>query len=505
MACYSGPNPVTDDERRVIWEWAKKNVIDPNPGISMNEVADQINSYFFGGLGKPEWGVDILSGRKMPYKALADDAWRKANDRRAIIQQAKQFSQIHTLGPVAKTARFLWTLPRGVATAGHFLVFPVSHGGDLLFRPESWDTYFKNTFNVWTKSLSKAQTERVVSAMERQPRYTLSRRSGLDAGPGSHPSGIINRTFGGASNRAWDLLKVMRFELWDKEMQKFIKPGMSSEEVLDIGKNLADWANHATGSAKIGRGKLASGLLFGPKLTASKLSRIGADWWTTGNTIKKWQNASAGEKAVAWTRVKGAAQYGLSYLTFLGINQGLISALGDKKKEDQINFTDPTKGDFLAFKAGGIELSLPGLHTELRTLAKIIAVPFESPKQLHREPLFPQWGKIVGLYGMGKLTPTIEHGIEIGGGYDWQGRPMPWKSDPGTAKKPRLTWGEYAGSIGPIPLEGPIGYVYDHLKQAGASSLDAMTIVKGLIISGLGLTGLRVEEVPPPQKPKNAP
>ena len=97
---------------------------------------------------------------------------------------------------------------------------------------------------------------------------------------------------------------------------------------------------------------------------------------------------------------------------------------------------------------------------------------------------------------MGKATPAIQRGVEIGYQQNWQGRPVPWSSDPGTPSRPRLSWGEYAGQIGPIPLEGPIGYVYDHLKKGGASSMDAMTITKGLIITGLGATGLHVKEEP---------
>jgi hypothetical protein len=73
--------------------------------------------------------------------------------------------------------------------------------------------------------------------------------------------------------RAWDILTTMRYDLWNHEMQKFIKPGMSQADVLDIGKNLADWANHATGSAKLPPGEFGTILregLFGP---ASPLTR----------------------------------------------------------------------------------------------------------------------------------------------------------------------------------------------------------------------------------------
>jgi hypothetical protein len=281
-------------------------------------------------------------------------------------------------------------------------------------------------------------------------------------------------------------------------MNKFINPRMSNEEILDIGKNLASWANHATGSAEGPIAKMG-GVLFGPKLTQSKLSRLTADPAETIKTFANWQSASSGEKAVALTRLSGATQYLLTYAGFLAVNQGLNTALHTGQN---VNFTDPTKSDFLAFKLGGIEGYVPGLHTEIRTLARILSTAFMSAKQLRGESRFSETAKIAGQYGMGKLHPSIQRGLEVTMGQNWQGRPVPWSSDAGTPSKPRLSWGEYAASIGPIPLEGPISYVYDKLKKGGMSALNAITIVKGLIIAGLGLTGLHVKEEQAPQQPK---
>jgi hypothetical protein len=494
MPCYSGPNPVKDDERIVIWKWAKANGIDR--GLPIDKVGDAINQHFFAGQARPEWITDILSGRKTPFRDVANDAWRKQYNRRAIVQQASELSKMASMGPVGKTLRTLWTLPRSVAVAGHGFIFPITHGGDLAFRPGSWGTFIKGVLNTYRGAFSKAHTGRVLDYMQRQPLFDTALRSGLDVGPKSHPSGLINRYFQGPSARAWDMLTVMRYELWQGQMNKFLKPDMTREEVLDVGKNLANWANHATGSAK---GPIAElgGALFGPKLTQSKLSRLTVDPAKTIKTFANWGNATAGEKAAAWTRLSGATQYLATGLGFLAVNQGLLSALGVHKKEDQVNFNDPTKSDFLAFKMGGIEGYVPGLHTEIRTLSKILATAYMSRKELRGESRQTKAAEIVGQYGMAKVTPAIQRGQEILFGQDYRGRPVPWSSDQGTAKEPRMSWGEYAGSIGPIPLEGPIGYVYDHLKKGGASSLDAATITKGLIITGLGATGLHVQEEQP--------
>jgi hypothetical protein len=104
-------------------------------------------------------------------------------------------------------------------------------------------------------------------------------------------------------------------------MSKYVKPGMSEAEVLDIGKNLADWANHATGSGKGPVSKLGGEVLFGPKLTQSKLNRISADPIKTVKTFANWEGATAGERAVAMTRL-GATQFLLTNLGFLAVNQG---------------------------------------------------------------------------------------------------------------------------------------------------------------------------------------
>jgi hypothetical protein len=290
-------------------------------------------------------------------------------------------------------------------------------------------------------------------------------------------------------------------------MEKFQTSDMNHEQLVELGRNLADWANHATGATtKPVFGKFG-GALFGPKLTASKLSRLFGDPAKTVKTFANWNSATPGEKAAAWTRLSGAAQYTTSLLGFLAVNQGLNMALGSKQ---QVNFTDPTKSDFLQFKLGGMEGYLPGLHSEIRTLGKMLATSWMSKKELRGESRQTHLGNIFGQYAFGKLTPSLSLGKDVLTGQDWSGRPLPWSSDPGKPDKPgklptsRMSWGEYAATMGPIPLQGPIGYFYDQMRQKGASALDATTITKGLIIGGLGATGLHVKEELAPKPAKGA-
>ena len=91
----------------------------------------------------------------------------------------------------------------------------------------------------------------------------------------------------------------MRFELWNYEMEKYIKPSMTQEQVLDVGKNLAEWANHATGSAKGGLARIPgiSNVMFGPAITQSKLNRIFKDPVKTVQTFSKLEQSECGRES----------------------------------------------------------------------------------------------------------------------------------------------------------------------------------------------------------------
>lgn len=519
MACYSGPNPYdSPEDRMAIWKWAKANGVDR--GLPLNEIHDAINQYFYAGNARPEWINDILAGRKTPLRNVADAVWKAQYNRRVITQQAKDLVTAQTGGTsrILKGLERVLALPREALVFGHGVVFPVTHAGDLAFRPQSWGTFFGGLKDSYTKAWSKGATERLLDGMKRKPLFDTALRSGLDVGEKSRAVGFFNpnakepaswnllgrmaKMSREQSERAWSTLTVLRYNLWDHEMQNWMgkNAGATQEEILDVGKNLADWANHATGSAKKSI-PYGNTLLFGPKLTASKLARVIADPIKTVNTFANWKSASVGERAVAKTRLNGLVQYAGTLGAFLAVNQGLISALGGKQ---QINFNDPTKSDWLKFKLGGLELGMPGLHTEIRTLGQILAASWISNKEA-RGSRAGYLADVAGKYLLAKAAPGISLGKELLTGEAFPNRPLPvpWAPQPSPkAKKPPVpyTWPEYLGQHGPIFLQGPIKYTYDHFRGQGASAKDSFDLVKALIIGGLGATGLHVQEEPAPKE-----
>lgn len=538
MACYKGPNPITQDERTAVWKWAKENGIDQ--GMDMEKVYDAVNQHFYAGQAKPGWIHDIFAGPKSPVRTLTNDLWRKQYNRKVMAQQAEDIVRRQAMGPIRKALRAIWAAPRSLAVLGHFGVFPISHGGDLIFRPASWGTFLKGTYRTYAHSWNAAKTAQMLhDYMHSDKLYDLALRSELDVGPRSHATGILSAGKNTISSRAWDMLTLMRFELWKKQMGKYLKDGMTDEQALDIGQQLANWANHATGSAplniKVGKYTVTGGeLLFGPKLTGSKIARLTLDPAKTLSTIARMASGdasvTAGERAAAWTRLSGATQFAIANAGFLAVNAGVLAMLGSKQK---INYTDPTKGDFLQFKAPvmgtPVEGNVPGLHSEIKFLANTLAVSFASknPSRLaiwlsHMGyPQFRQFEaglaksmggdskrqtlqKLIGGYLLSKTQPGIQHGVESVYGEDWMGRPMPWSNDPGKPGKTRLGWAEWAATMGPIPLEGPIKFVYDEMRRSGASALDSTGYVKALIIGGLGLPGFHIREETPPRPQANS-
>jgi hypothetical protein len=302
--------------------------------------------------------------------------------------------------------------------------------------------------------------------------------------------------------------------MWKAAMKNKITPNMSRAEILDYGKEFADWANDATGAGKGKVANLGGGSLFGPKLTQSKINRV-AEIAKTPADFANYSNLTPGQKAVAWKRLGGATQYLTTRLGFLAANAALLKYLGSKQS---VNWTNPNKGDWMQFKGFGLEAGVPGLQTEIRALSRVLALTYwtytpDSTKNKLAAKFgsdFTQKPKETGVkavydiakdYATGKLNPAFERAGEILSGKDWMGRPLPWNPDQGTTGKPRLGWGEYLlGNVGPIPLQGPTKYVYDTLKQAGSSSLDALQVVKGMVVAGLGGTGMHVKE----EKPESA-
>ena len=167
----------------------------------------------------------------------------------------------------------------------------------------------------------------------------------------------------------------------------------------------------------------------------------------------------------------------------------------------------------MSFKTGGIEWAVPGLHTELKFLANVVFISLQSTwsqKDINKKSRGQgQWGELqksFGQWSLNKLVPGGQVAGELIFGHNWQGRPLPepWvdqkggKNAPPYGAFPQLKGPahyadasfEYMLEHAPIPFTGPIRFVYDQLRGKGASAQDALTVIRGLALAGMGFSGL---------------
>jgi hypothetical protein len=503
MSCYSGPNPIgklTDRERLAMWKWVKENAIDH--GMPIEQVRETFNNHYFGGAAKEPWLNEFLAARKTPFKRASDAAWAAQANRRNIQSQAKQLVKNQNSNILAKAADMVIAGPRYVTLGGgfHFAAFPFTHGGALTLNPLRWKAFGRLVFNTWRNAFNKGEAEILRDTMARDPRFTLAQRSKLDFSTHGNESG------GGKINdRAWAALVETRFRLWQAAMDRHTKPGMSTADIDSLGTQLALWANHATGSGEgvFTASRYLSKAFFGPKLTQSYWNRLVGDPLKTISTWVNWSKATPGEKAVAQQRLQGAVAAAVTYSGMLYANQAMLAATGQK---DQINWNDPSKSDWLAFKGWGFRWGIPGaMHAEIKLIGQIIAAQNMTPEDLAAQGM--QVGKGRGSpaklqslrdayrlrqiedYFLNKATPAIKLGQELWTGKGFPERPLPWnmaKQTPAeAAKHPRMSWGEYAWSHAPIPLESGAQYVFEQLRKAGMSVGDASMWIRAAVVSAI--------------------
>lgn len=497
-----------------MWKWLKENAIDH--GMPFEQVHETLNNHFFGGAGKAEWINEFLAARKTPFKRVSDAVWTAQANRRNIQQRAKYLVNDRNTNLLSRATNMVIAGPRYVTVGGgvHGVVFPFTHGGALLLNPLRWKAFARMVVNTW-KNINPAQAEILRDRMAREPNFALARRSQLDLSTHGAETGG-----GNVSARTWGALVEARFRLWNAAMERHIKSGKYSAEDIDsIGRELAVWANHATGSGKgpITAHPVISSAFFGPKLAQSYWNRLIGDPIKTVGTWANWNRATAGEKVVAMQRLRGAVTAALTYSGMLAANQQLLAATGQK---DQINWNDPSKSDWLAFKGWGFRFGLPGaMHSEIALIGQILASQSLSEEQLAAQGMKVGRGKLspsqlaslrqeyVGRQIIGyfekKATPVYQLGKELVTGHEFTGRPLPWATEKQTPKEalkhPRVSWGEYAWSHAPIPLSGAAKYVYEELRKAGASVTDASMWMRAAMVGGMSATtGIEPKEIKEP-------
>jgi hypothetical protein len=373
----------------------------------------------------------------------------------------------------------------------------------LMFDPKVATSYWSNFARQFKLVADAGYHEAMMQDLMHRPNFVKAKRAGLANDPFRFQDDYQNPAialgigkFTRMGNRGFDVLKLLRQDLFDRAWEQ-----LDGEQRTPEGaKELANAINHATGiTTGAFLGKLsgpASVAMFAPKLEASRWAFVG-DTLRATKTFASWKDATPSERMAAIAEVKQKGRIAGTYFSLLAINQGLLSAMGSGQA---VNFTDPHRGDFLAFKGFGQTISVisPMLHMVglVADLARIATAKRSKFEQL--TPRGEAMGKRLWSYGRGKLSPFAAPIVDVATQADFTGRPLPFSEDkvPRYQRRQgmdRYTWPEYlAQTFSPIPVSEALREVW---ASQGMDHTQMETATKALSVFVItGGTGVRLSE-----------
>ncbi len=449
-----------------------------------------------------------LAGPKR-IRVITNDMYSKMAQRRALVDQAKYWIKKQAM---PGWERFLRQIPRiffADKVFGHGTVGMITHAGINMFNPADWATYWPKFFEQY-KLIGwhdqGAYHEMAMQDLQRDPYYVTARRAGLanavNKSMDDYEKGAMGK-IGLVGNRGFDALKIYRQARFSQEWAKT----PASMRTPEYAKALADGINHATGYVKANFPTVANSVIFAPKLEGSRWAYLIGDPVKDGKTFANWSSASDGAKAAAIRNTKEKALIAGTYIGLLAANEGLLTATGSKQK---INFTDPKKPDFLAFKAAGYQLGI--ISPMLGAIRYLVNMTHAALEERHgaekKDTRFEEMVTLTGKYGRNKLSPFGGFVTDVAAQADYQNRPLPFSKDkpPAYLSKEgigKYTYAEWLGEqFAPIPLEEAIKEVWTDQGMSEDRQKHWLGVIATMAV--MGGTGARMqpdtEKLPPPPK-----
>lgn len=425
--------------------------------------------------------------------------------------------------PAAKVLQTASNAFFNIATFGHGTVGPVTHAGENIFHPSRWGNYFKNVGRTWGSAFSPKFHQEQMGNLVADPNFDMWRKEGLANEPGAmydeYQNPQLNKMFGFVGkmgNRGFDALKTMREDFANARWNKLNE----SQRTPEMAKVISDLVNHSTGAVrtKVLSRPITRSVFFAAPLEASRWARILGDPVKAADTYSQMamrKSVSPEDKYFAKSVVKNHAEFLATYLGALALNSAVLKATGS---DDKVNYTDPSKPDWLRFKVKGRAIDpTGGLISTIGFLGRLGAAAVAKPKE--GETRYAAMGKAAAEQARSKLSPAAGLATDVVTRSDFSGRPLPFSSETGTAAKPRYTYPEYVGGrVVPIPMSAGIRDFYDQMEKQGVPMSTARQIIDAALshpkavgtAAGIGLaagtTGIHVgAEYQPSQWDKKSP
>jgi hypothetical protein len=524
LADYKG-GKMTTAHVRALWNYAKKNYIDKG-NADFRDIVQKVST----DLGIPF--KDVAKGLAQPktVRKLTDALWRKQTDARRVSESAKRWVRQTNSAILGQAVPRLARLMFGAKVFGHGGVAFGTHAPMVAFMPKYSKTYFRDFGKMYKMVFSPAEYEMNVQALRSDPNFATAGRAGLVNDPYkvedfNNPDmaeilgpnqGKIRKFFGnlaGGGNRGYFALKILRQDMFNQGWNKLPE----SIKTPEMAKAMADDINHITGVVKSGAGGNKAALaLFAPRLLMSRAAFLAGDPYkaieiaSTAASPAKWKALPPEQKFMVLNQVKQKATILATAYGLLKVNQAILSATGSNQK---INFTDPTKSDFMKFKVAGMDFSFGNAMLNMARLPVRLWTIGAGDGGKLKHVIYPDESmySAAGEFARSQASPITSMGLDFVFKGDYENRPLP--KIPGYGKpipmpkrlaaegiKP-YTWPEFfAEQFSPIPLEEGQKDVWRngfHLTEDGMKTLAKAA---GTTIVMMGTGGRLTEDIQPKKK-----
>lgn len=502
------------DDAYDLWDYAKRQYIDQGASIEdtfQNTARDL-------GLTPDQVRSAVASDKSV--RTISDQMYVTQNKRRLVERAAKSWLES---ADNSKVRKFLGSLPDyyfGLKTFGHGTVGAQTHAGLNIFKPSQWKHYwpfffdqFKYAFGGTTKE-GRARYEQAMTDLENHPDFLFWKRAKLAIDPNVlyteyETLGKKFQSVFQMGERGFNALKPYRLNL-----AKQMYDGLSAAEKADknTAKKIAELVNNSTGTTTtVKPGAWTGTVFFAPKLEISRWKRIVTNPAKAATTFVNWKKATPAEKAAAKYTAKNAGETMAVYAALIAANAALNAYAGDD--ENKVNLTDPTKSDFLKFKAGGKTLDLSGgILSTMRFIATLInqsriayTEATEKAKGMPRTPQEVDYQTIMQQI-RGKASPFSGLVADLMTGVNGVGKPLPFSDVKPRKGQEAYTWKEYAGeAFSPIPISEGLRVVIENMHKRGMTEPDIRDYLNGVAVGIIsGGTGAKIGFAPEP-KPGEAP
>jgi len=455
------------EQVKTLWETAKRFYLDKGESDydkMINDMASDIGLL-------PDQIRQAFSSPKGAKKA-SDEMYLKQRNRQMALDDAKRWLDNQKASWIGKTFGALAEKTFKLAIFGHGTAFIGTHAPTTIY------THPRAAFKAWLKGFSysftgkNGQIKNIVENKDLiyRPNWITARRAGLENDPrevrregatkergDSVMANALNAISGG---RGFDALFHLRQDMFDQAWNKL----SITQKTPEMAEMLANSINNATGFTK--GGKRTAGILqspitkvlfFAPKLIASRFKWLIQDPARMLGTFTKMVNpftkVTPEERMSAIYEAKNKAKF-LAYLggTLLA-NQALLSVTGSNQS---INFTNPKKNDWLAYKGFGYQFSTVGAFTRIaRLVAQEYHAIFGDLNRFEKAEGGKEQAMKNALYGYFRsgFSPIVRDMVVGATGKDYVGNVVPWSKEQPDRGRRRLTWGEVIQEqFAPIPI-----------------------------------------------------